>query len=447
MVVAGGGLAGVAAALTAADAGAAVTLVEARPRLGGATYSFDRNGLVVDNGQHVFLRCCTAYRGFLDRLGVTGQTALQDRLSLPVLRPGRRPAVLRRTAGLPAPLHLGPSLARYAALSPADRLRAVPAVLALRRLDPTDPALDRQTFGAWLTRHWQRDAAVHALWDLICVATLNAPAEDASLALAAMVFRTGLLDDASGGDIGISRVPLGDLHDHPSRRALAAVGATVRLGCRVSEILVEDGRAAGVRADGGTIPADVVVLAVPHDAAAALLPTGATPDPGRIAALGAAPIVNVHVRYDRGVLEVPFAAGLGTPVQWVFDRSAAAGAGTGQYVVVSLSAADRWVRTRTRDLREVFLPALAALLPAARAARVEDFFVTREPRATFRAGPGSGRLRPPARTAIPGLWLAGAYTDTSWPATMEGAVRSGVTAARQLLGSPWDTPTPSRAAA
>ncbi|TDB79244.1 phytoene dehydrogenase, partial [Actinomadura sp. KC216] len=146
--------------------------------------------------------------------------------------------------------------------------------------------------------------------------------------------------------------------------------------------------------------------------------------------LGSSPIVNVHVVYDRPVLDEPFVAAIDSPVQWVFDRTAISGVPSGQYLAVSVSAADRWIDTPTAELREVYLAALERLFPAARRARVTDFFVTRERHATFRQGPGSGALRPASATRLPWLFLAGAWTDTGWPDTMEGAVRSGLSAAR-----------------
>jgi uncharacterized protein with NAD-binding domain and iron-sulfur cluster len=184
---------------------------------------------------------------------------------------------------------------------------------------------------------------------------------------------------------------------------------------------------------------DQLICAVPPAATERLLPEGAVDLPrGWSAALGSSPIVNVHVVYDRRVLDTPFAAGVDTPVQWVFDRTEQSGlhrvhSAPAQYVAVSLSAADDVIRTPTARLREQMLPALAALLPAARDARVLDFFVTREPHATFRPAPGTGALRPPPHTRTPGLFLAGAWTDTGWPATMEGAVRSGNAAADAAL--------------
>jgi monoamine oxidase len=193
-----------------------------------------------------------------------------------------------------------------------------------------------------------------------------------------------------------------------------------------------------VTRDGGTLEADGVVLAVPHEAAAKLIPDGALPgsEVAGWAGLGAAPIVNVHVVYDRPVMEQPLAVAVDSPVQWIFDRTAISGYdGPGQYLAISLSAAEEYVDVPAASLREKFVPALAEVLPAARDARVVEFFVTRERRATFRQSPGSGRLRPQAATAMPGLVLAGAWTATGWPDTMEGAVRSGLSAVLALRGS------------
>ncbi|MFE1512955.1 hydroxysqualene dehydroxylase HpnE [Streptomyces sp. NPDC058726] len=437
-VVVGGGLAGVTAALALADAGVGVTLLEGRPRLGGLAFSFRRGDLTVDNGQHVYLRCCTAYRWFLDRIGGAALAPLQDRLDVPVVdleRPeGRRLGRLRRDA-LPVPLHLGRSLATYPHLPLADRAAVGRAALALKGLDLTDPALDDQDFGSWLAAHGQSARAVEALWDLVGVATLNAVAGETSLALAAMVFRTGLLSDPSAADIGWARVPLGDLHDRLAREALDAAGVRTEVRTRVTSVSA-DADADGawvVRIPGETVRADAVVLAVPHREAYDLLPEGALDDPGRLLGIGTAPILNVHVVYDRRVLARPFFAALGTPVQWVFDRTDASGLKHGQYLALSQSVAHADIDEPVAALRERYLPELERLLPRTRDARVEDFFVTRERTATFAPAPGVGRLRPGARTKAPGLYLAGAWTATGWPATMEGAVRSGVGAADAAL--------------
>lgn len=432
--VVGGGLAGLAAAVELADGGAEVILLEARPRLGGATFSFSRDGLSVDNGQHVFLRCCTAYQAFLRRLGVADLVSVQERMAVPVVTRGGRVHRLART-GLPAPLHLAGAVLRYPLLSRRDRARVGGTLLALRRVDPDDPAADRQSFADWLGRHGQSPEAVDALWGLISVPTLNARPEDSSLALAAMVFRTGLLDAADAADIGMARVPLSRLHAEPAAAALRRAGARIETSSKVLGV-----EPTGVLTRNGPVEADAVVVAVPHDVAARLVP-GCE----RAAGLGFSPIVNLHVVYDRPVTTLPFAAGLGGRVDWVFDRTASAGLADGQYLTVSLSAAADLIGEPAAALRERFLPELAGLFPAARHAAVRRFLVTREPRATFRPFPGSGALRSGEHSRLPGVFVAGSWTDTGWPATMEGAVRSGVRAARRALSHLTDARVPEGA--
>jgi hydroxysqualene dehydroxylase len=514
VAVVGGGLAGITAAIALAETGTRVTLLESRPRLGGATCSFSRGGLTVDNGQHVFLRCCTAYRGLLARLGMTGSVTLQDRFDVTVLRPGGR-ARLRRTA-LPGPLHMGQALASYQHLSFAERLRVVPAALAMTRLDPASPELDGQRLGDWLAAHGQGEHARRALWDLFTVSSLNVAGDDANLALAATVVKTALLSGRDAADIGIPAVPLGDLHGQAAAGLLGRLRARVRLSAKVAavEALPSGGflvrlasrGAAGGNGDGEVIRADGVVLAVPPEIAALLLPAavgqagtgqpgpagprpgdggtgpeatggfqggrppgpagprpgdGGTgpeatggfqgvappgqhsgfqgaacrPGPAEWLQIATSPIVNVHVVYDRRVTRLPFAAAVDSPVQWVFDRTGPSGLRGGQYLAISLSAADAYADVPAARLRDQFLPALAELFPAAAQARVVDCFVTRERRATMRQVPGVGRLRPTAATATAGLVVAGAWTDTGWPDTMEGAVRSGLNAVRELRRS------------
>jgi squalene-associated FAD-dependent desaturase len=454
VVVIGGGLAGITAAIALREAGVGVTLLEARPRLGGATSSFSRDGLMVDTGQHVFLRCCTSYQELLARLGMTGSVALQDRFDVTVLSPGRQ-ARLRRSA-LPAPLHLGRALLGYSFLSLPERLGVGRAALALRGLDPAQPGLDGQRLGDWLSARGQNENVRRKLWDLFIVSSLNIDGDDASLSLSATVLKTALLEGNSAADIGVPAVPLGDLHGRAAAELLDRLGARVRLGAKATA--VERDPAGGFRvtvtsgtgADGPDAPdgadiaggsgvgggevitADGVILAVPA-APAARLAEAAGVAGARWGELGAAPIVNVHVVYDREVTRLPFAAAVDSPVQWVFDKTRTSGLTSGQYLAISLSAADNYVDVPVAALRERFLPALAELFPAAAGAEVKDFFVTRERRATFRQAPGCGALRPGAATSLPGLLLAGAWTDTGWPDTMEGAVRSGRTAAHELI--------------
>ena len=479
VVVIGGGLAGISAAIRLREAGVAVTLLEARGWLGGATCSFTRGDLTIDNGQHIFLRCCTAYQDLLARLGVTGSVSMQDRFDVTVLSPHGQ-ARLRRS-NLPGLLQFAGALAGYPLLSLAERLKVGRAVLAMRMADEASPALDQIALGDWLAARWQGDHARRVLWDLFTVSSLNVAGDQASTALAATVIKTALLGGRGAADIGISAVPLGELHGSAAERLLARLGAEVRLGtkavaietaCRGGRFMVRmassadgterrlgaargaadgtapDGAADGALADGALadgaladgalagrgLAADGIVLAVPAWVAAKLAPAELAVAAGQWPQLGISPIVNVHVIYDRRVTRLPFAAAVDSPVQWVFDKTAAAGLSRGQYLAVSLSAADGYVDVPAARLQEQFVPALSGLFPAAADATVVDCFVTRERRATFRQVPGSAALRPGAATAVPGLVLAGAWTDTGWPDTMEGAVRSGESAAQHIIG-------------
>jgi squalene-associated FAD-dependent desaturase len=466
VAVIGGGLAGITAAIALAEAGAAVTLLEARPRLGGATCSFNRDGLTVDTGQHIFLGCCTAYRDLLGKLGVTEHAPVQDRFDVRVLAPGPTPrrGRLRRTA-LPGPLHMLPALSRYPFLTLAERAKVARPALAMRFVNPARPAVDEQRFGDWLAARGQSERARRALWDLFSVSALNIAGDDASLSLAAFVVKTGLLGQNDAADIGVPALPLGELHGDAGAALLTKLGAQVLLNAKVAAIEpptepaspsnpsrpgfrvrlarpvdpTDPVAASSAATDPTEIVADAVVLAVPHEVAARLIPPGALPDATLAgwAGLGASPIVNVHVIYDRPVMDEPFAAAVDSPVQWVFDRTRISGLdrsspGRAQYLAISLSAADEYVDVPAATLREQFVPALAELFPAARQAQVTEFFVTRERRATFRQAPGTARLRPSAATNLPGLVLAGAWTATGWPDTMESAVRSGLAAAIEL---------------
>ena len=430
VVVVGGGLAGLSAGLEAADRGAAVTLLERRPRLGGATWSFERHGIWFDNGQHVFMRCCTAYRAFLKRIGSADGVFMQSRLDVPVLAPGGPVGSIRRTVG-PAPLHLAPALLTYPHLSFRQRLAVLRAGLAMRRLDPDDPALDNVGFGDWLSAHGQDRVATETFWNLIVLPTVNARAADASLKLAARVFVTGLLTEAAAADIGWARVPLSALHSDAARRALQAAGGEVMT--RVPATAVRAGAAGGleVQANGQVLQADSVVVAVPHDAVGALLPPGTVAFQDRLVELGTSPIVNVHLVYDRPVTDLAFFAGVGTDAQFVFDRTEGAGLDDGrQCLAVSLSAAESHIGRPAADLVSHFTAELARLLPAAAGATVTESIVTREHSATFLGLPGTNSLRAGTECGLPGVYLAGAWSDTGWPATMEGAVRSGTEAGR-----------------
>jgi squalene-associated FAD-dependent desaturase len=433
--IVGGGLAGITAALSAADAGAHVVLVERRPSLGGLTSSIHHNGLSFDNGQHVFLRCCTEYLAFLERIGAADQVYLQRRLDVPVLAPDGSRATIKRSAW-PAPLHLAGSLAKYRHLSIGERARLVRAALALRRLDPDDRSLDEVSFADWLVRHGQSARAIDRLWNLIALPTLNVATRDASLALAVKVFRVGLLDRSDGADMGWSKVPLAELHGTNATRALSAAGVETLLNASASSIERTSTGSFVIGAAEGVVVDAVIVATSPRALASFGVPSGAKIAEG----LGASPIVNVHLVFDRKITDLEMAAVIDSPIEYLFDRTASSGVRSGQCLAISLSAADRYLGVGSPELVATFLAALRDLFPAAREARLVDSLVTRERAATFRAAPGARAFRPATTTDVPGLFLAGAWCDTGWPATMEGAVRSGNLAARQALAHLSESP-------
>jgi hydroxysqualene dehydroxylase len=448
VVVVGGGLAGIAAALTLAEAGAQVTVLEARPWLGGATWSFGRRGLVIDNGQHVFPRCFSAYYDLLTRLGTAELVPVQDRLDLTVLTPDGR--VRLRRSSWPAPLHLARILARYRPLSVPERMRVLQAALAMWLTDLTADGQPDGSIAEWLSRHGQSESTRGRLWDTFLVPLLNCDSEKADVGSAAGLLNALLFSGHDHADLGLPAVPLRDLHSGPAARLLTELGADIRTGAPATSVQREAGGGfvVQVRQSPAADLADqlplgleiheeyqsaAVVLAVPPSVAASLVPGELGADAERWGSLAPAPAISLHVMYDTRVTRLPFAATVGSPLRWIADKTAAAGLHAGQYLAATVPAAGRYVDMPVADLRAQFLPEFERLFPAAAAAGVEDFFVTRERAATFWPAPGSRALRPDQSTSVRGLALAGAWTSTGWPDTVEGAVRSGLLAAAEVL--------------
>jgi squalene-associated FAD-dependent desaturase len=413
VVVIGGGLAGLAAALELVDAGQDVTLLEARPTLGGAVQTLpEREGdpsPPPDNGQHVALGCCTEYVRFLERVGEAGSVR-RVRLSLPVIARDGSTATLGAGA-LP--------LLRYRHLSLADRLGIARVV---RRLGVLEPALhDGETFSGLLRRLGSSQAAIDTFWEVFIRPALNLPCEEASAALGLFTVQTALLGRADASDLLLPTAPLGRLHGDAAGRALERAGATVRLNSRVTGLEDEGARLS----DGDLVEADAVVVAVPPVECAELL---REPPPR----LEDSPIVSVHLLLDRPILRPPLAALLDSPAHWVFDRGRLTGhlPERGQYLTVVASGAPDLAATRGRELVELMASALTERLGPAGLVWSR---VSREPAATFAGRPGTAARRSGTQTARSGVMRAGAWTATGWPATMEGAIRSGRSAAHALL--------------
>ena len=424
VVVVGAGFAGMAAACRLAGDGHSVAVLEAAPRLGGRAASFERNGRRLDCGQHVLLRACGAAQGFLERIGASDAVRFQESLAIPILLDGRRSVL--RSWPLPGITHLLPALLGYQRLSGRERLAAARAGLALW----ISRSSREEAFAEWLARRRQTEKTIRLLWDPIVIATLNAHVEAVSLRAARQVFRDAFFVP-HGADMGLFTVPLGDVFD-AARRYLEARDSRVEVDAHVERVLARDGRALGVRrADGREGTGDAVIVAVPPDALAGL--TAEIPEVRHIVGaaqrLEWAPIVNVHLTFDRKVLDDAFAIGIDSPVQAVFARSST---DDSQTLVLSESSASEWIDRPDEDVVETLTKALRDLLPAARDAALLDSLVLRHRKATFVPAPGSGALRPKSRTPISSLYIAGDWTASGWPSTIESAVLSGVYAAAAL---------------
>lgn len=434
-IVVGGGLAGMTAALRLAAAGCQVELIERRPFLGGRAFSFQdpETGAVIDNGQHVLAGACRRLRAFLAEIGSPPDAfARQPRLAIPILDDRGRHFSLSASR-LPSPLHFLPALFRYRHLPPRDRLQVARDIRALSRLDD-GAALEDVSFGEWLASRSASREAIERFWEPLVRPALNMPAAEANLPLTAFFLERAIWSGPEGGALWLPRLGLSEAIGDPGGRALEAAGVRVRLGRRVTALAVENGRVAGVvLSEGETLDADAVVATLPPRETDGLLPAPSA-DRG-YAVVGAVPIVNAYLWYDRPILEHAFAGTFGSPLQWVFDRERLLGAARsgGPCVGVSLSAAAEWIDLAKEEIAARLDAAVERVFPARRSARLLASAVVKEPRATFRADAGCARRRPATAGSVAGLWLAGDWTDTGWPATMEGAVVSGEHAAAAAL--------------
>jgi len=344
--------------------------------------------------------------------------SFQESFAVPLLFDGRRWVL--RSWPLPGVTHLLPGLLGYALLSGRERIAASRAGLALW----ASRSSRDETFAAWLTRHRQTERIVRRFWDPIVVATLNAPSSAVSFRAARHVFHEALFVP-HGADMGLFTRPLGDVFE-AARRYLEARGGIVELGSPAETLSMFDGRACGVRlADGREIAGDAVIVAIPPDALAELASgvpeLACTVDDAQ--RLSWSPIVNVHLTFDRKVLNDAFAIGIDLPVQAVFNRDPTT---DHQTLILSQSVAAQWIDRPDAEIIAELSSALRALLPALRGANLIDSLVLRHRRATFVPVPGSDALRPKSRTPIAGLYLAGDWTATGWPSTIESAVLSGI---------------------
>ncbi len=431
-----------------------VTLVERRPFLGGRAFSFidPETGFQVDNGQHVFLGCCTYYIDFLRKLGTYPMAHLQPTLQLKVLDGNGKVGRLG-AAPLPAPFHLLPSFLRYPHLSLKERLLVIYGLTKILLANRQHPSLEGETFHHWLVRRHQSERAIENFWNLLILPTLNDDIRQVSASMGLMIFQEGVLKGRRSSAVGYSRVGLSALMGEAAEAFIRRHGGQMLMGKQAARLLVEGTKIQGVELrDGEVIQGDFYVSALPFDALNSIVPMEElTPEAAQlfktISGLSTAPVVNMHLWYDRPVMEEEFVAFVDHPIQWVFNKSRILGGyhpseetasseqnrEVGQYLCISLSGAWDYIQRPKEELRQMFIEAMANVFPKAKEAKVVRSLVVKQEHATFRCVPGTASMRPPTETPIENLFLAGEWTDTGWPSTMEGAVRSGVNAANAII--------------
>lgn len=432
----GGGLAGLAAGCALADAGFKVTLFERRPYVGGRASSYEHPGTgeVVDNCQHVLLECCTNLVHFYEQLGVSSKIQWYNQLNF--IEPGGRASRIRPTF-LPAPFHSMPSFFAASSLSLADKLAIARALSAMTRM--SNPADDpSENFLAWLQRHKQTEHAIERFWKVVLVSALNEDLDRISVRYAVQVFRESFMKSAPAGNMGVPRVPLSDLYSSAAGY-IRGHGGEVLLRCPVSSIHIEPGRAQIV-ADGDKREFDALVLAVPFQVAGPLLPPGPEGEPLKkdLSHFESSPITGIHLWFDREITPLPHAVLLDRTIQWMFQKSKFHDR-EGSYIELVVSASKSLVEKSRQEVLDLALAELAEFFPAVKDAKVLKAAVIKEVFATYSILPGLDRYRPAAKTGWQRLFLAGDWTATDWPATMEGAVRSGYLAAEavtELAGEP-----------
>lgn len=437
VAIVGGGLAGLAAAAGLAERGVAVSLFESRPRLGGRASSFvDREtGDVIDNCQHVSMGCCTNFDHFCRTVGIEDRLATQPELYFI----GRDNVVNRFAAGrLPAPLHLGGAFQSLSYLTRNELKQIRRGLRALCRESATAGC----SFAEWLERQNQSPAVVEKFWHVVLVSALSETPDRIDLGYARKVFVDGFLANREGWKVRIPTVPLDELYGRRMTEWFTRHNTPIHLKNGVESIEITDGRAAGVRLrDGRGIKAAHVILAVPFGVLDALLPSEFRSNEYFAATSGleSAPISSVHLWFDRPITDLPHAVLIDRLSQWMFNRtrlqpsSESRREGGGYYYQVVISASRELSgRAREEVIAEV-VAEMAEIWPQAGEATLLHSRLVTEHKAVFSPLPGVDDHRPSQQTPIPNLQIAGDWTATGWPATMESAVRSGCLAAENVL--------------
>jgi squalene-associated FAD-dependent desaturase len=444
-IVIGGGLAGLASGVALAEAGWRVKLFEQKPFLGGRATSYVLpSGEHVDNCQHVTLGCCTNLDDFYRRVGCRDKIKFFDKLVF--LDPqGRRGTI--KAGLLPAPFHSTGSFLFFSPLNLADKLAIARAMLeiVLSKGHPMDlnegGSLSMQE---WLVRRGQTQRAIDRFWRVVLVSALDEELDRTDARYGIDVFWKAFLKNSTGYRMGVPTVPLSDLYDG-CKAAIEARGGEVHLRAPVRGVATDGSTIRGIKFDGDrTETADAYVFAVPHDTLYELMPDAirrAEPSLQNLNKIKVAPITGVHLWFDRIVMEEPFVTLLDTNTQWIFNKTLLYGSPTPessrqeQYLQMVISASYDFLKKSRQEIIDIVLREVRQALPRAQQAELLKATVIKEAAATFSPQPGVDRWRPPQQTKIPQLFFAGDWTATGWPATMEGAVRSGYLAAEAVLSS------------
>lgn len=435
VAVAGGGLAGLAAAGALAEAGFRVSLFERRPYLGGraSSYQHPGTGEIVDNCQHVLLGCCTNLLDFYRRAGVQDKIRWYDKLTF--LEPGGRASVIAPSS-LPAPLHTALSFLTADCLSFRDKLGISRAMAMLARSAPPDRG---ESFLDWLKRHGQTPQAIDRFWKTILVSALNEELDQVSVPYAAQVVRESFLKSAAAGVMGIPTVPLTELYSTAGDN-IRNRGGEIQLRAGV-EAFEPEASGVNVTVNGQRCKFDYLVLATPFDVLGRILPKteSAKPLAAELAKFSTSPITGIHLWFDRQISELDHAVLLDRTIQWMFHKSRLIAArdkskedSGGSYVELVVSCSRSLVEKSKPEIVALAVKEVEEFFPGARGAKLLKSTVIKEVHATYSAKPGIDQYRPKPVTAWPRVFLAGDYTATGWPATMEGAVRSGYLAAEAL---------------
>ena len=416
VLVIGGGLAGLSTAAALSSAGHSVKLIESRPFLGGRATSYEAGGETIDNCQHILLRCCVNLLDFYRRLGVESDIAFHREIYF--IEPGGRRSVM--SAGLfPAPAHFAGSFARLRFLTLSEKIAVARAFQALRQ-ERSRKDLDRITMQQWLEEKRQPARAIERFWRQVLVSAINEELDRMAAAHGFQVFLVGFLASSDSYEMGVPAVPLGRLYRSDAWSKLGNVEILTRTS--VERLRIENGRVQAAVTGAGEFTADHYVSAVPFERAAGLVPELGLD----LTAFEHSPITGIHLWFDRPITDLPQATLLDRTIQWMFRKDG------GRYVQLVVSASRNLTEMPRAEVIDLAVRELGEFFPAAREARLEKAHVVKEIRATFSAKPGLESRRPVARTSIPNLFLAGDWTRSGWPATMEGAVRSGYLAAEAV---------------